>query len=349
MSKEYKYMVCVRCCTYNQESFIGDTLRGFTIQETKFPVVYCIVDDASKDSEPVFLKKWAEENLLFDEEELNSGIEMSYGFICFGKYIGKSNLYFVILLLNKNLFQQPELKLSYTSKWELQSKYIAYCEGDDYWIDSQKLQKQYEILETEKDASFVYTKFQTVDVNSKPITVDYCENYINKSHSGYVFLELLATSNYILTVTTFYRRECLEKVYPDYYDYGFFLQSARQGKAVYLPDVTSCYRINPNSITNVPSTHRALFPKQMFIRYNEIKEALRGNICQELKIHPMLKPTIGFAIGYLLNRRYSPYRWKLLFLLFRYPAYIIPTIKGFFMELLNSKSKKKLLQTLKET
>ena len=47
MEQEYKYMVCTRCFTFNQENYVVDALNGFVKQETGFPVVYVIVDDDS--------------------------------------------------------------------------------------------------------------------------------------------------------------------------------------------------------------------------------------------------------------------------------------------------------------
>lgn len=51
MEQDYKYKVVTLCMTYNQASYIEETLHGFTMQETSFPMVFCIVDDASTDGE----------------------------------------------------------------------------------------------------------------------------------------------------------------------------------------------------------------------------------------------------------------------------------------------------------
>ena len=56
MEQNYKYMVVTKCMTYNQSKFICDTLKGFEMQATTFPVVYCIVDDASTDGEQGLLQ-----------------------------------------------------------------------------------------------------------------------------------------------------------------------------------------------------------------------------------------------------------------------------------------------------
>ena len=59
---EYEYLVCTRCFTYNHELYIKDALEGFAMQETSFPVVTVIVDDASTDNTAGVIRKFVEEN-----------------------------------------------------------------------------------------------------------------------------------------------------------------------------------------------------------------------------------------------------------------------------------------------
>ena len=51
MESEYKYMACTQCMTYNHSPYILETLKGFAIQQTSFPIVFCVIDDASPDGE----------------------------------------------------------------------------------------------------------------------------------------------------------------------------------------------------------------------------------------------------------------------------------------------------------
>lgn len=53
-----KFKVCIRCMTYNQAKYIVDTMNGFAIQQTDFPFVCCIVDDASTDGEQQVIKEY---------------------------------------------------------------------------------------------------------------------------------------------------------------------------------------------------------------------------------------------------------------------------------------------------
>ena len=149
MDNAYKYMVAARCFTYNHVHYIEDTLKGFVLQETTFPSVYIIIDDASTDGEQEFLKNWAEKYLSQDVECLDWKAE-SYGRVLESRLTNNPNSLFVIILLYENLFQKGKgyLKFDYIAKWLNDSKYLAICEGDDYWVDRNKLQKQVDYLES---------------------------------------------------------------------------------------------------------------------------------------------------------------------------------------------------------
>ena len=66
---DYKYKVATQCMTYNQRPYIEDTLKGFVMQQTTFPVVYVVVDDASTDGEQELLFNWAHKNLNFGSDD----------------------------------------------------------------------------------------------------------------------------------------------------------------------------------------------------------------------------------------------------------------------------------------
>lgn len=157
MVKEYKYVVATQCMTYNHALYIEDTLRGFAMQETTFPVVYMIVDDASTDGEQDVLKKWGESHLQIEEGEA-AWHNLSYGKQILAPLKGNPNAHFLILLLNENHFQSGRgtQKMSYISEWKENAKYHALCEGDDFWVRPNKLQKQVDFLESHPDYSMCF-------------------------------------------------------------------------------------------------------------------------------------------------------------------------------------------------
>lgn len=159
MGKEYKYTVATRCFTYNQATLIADALHGFSMQETRFPAVYLVIDDASTDGEAEVLKQWAAANLA-----LEAGTEpcriRPYGQVIEGRLKENPLSTFVILLLAENHYRAGihETIHQYIAEWEGNARYLATCDGDDYWTDSRKLQKQVEILDADDSVGVVYAK-----------------------------------------------------------------------------------------------------------------------------------------------------------------------------------------------
>lgn len=144
-----KFKVCVRCCTYNQAKFITDAMNGFTMQQTSFPFVCTIVDDASTDGEQDVIRKYLQDNFDFSEGAEAYEKETDYARITYAWHKTNRNCFFVVLLLKENLYskRQGYKKLGYISEWRDPCEYEALCEGDDYWIVPDKLQKQIDCLD----------------------------------------------------------------------------------------------------------------------------------------------------------------------------------------------------------
>ncbi len=123
-------LVCVRTMTYNHEDYIRDCIEGFLMQRTTFPVRLLIHDDASTDQTASIVREY--EN----------------------KYPGL----FKVFYQEENTFKK-KFKLQLRSEfmgWSI-GKYEALCEGDDYWTDPLKLQKQVEFLDENEEYSFCTT------------------------------------------------------------------------------------------------------------------------------------------------------------------------------------------------
>lgn len=140
-------MVSVKCLAYNHEKFIRQALDGFVMQKTNFRYEVLIHDDASTDSTAAIITEYAE------------------------KYpdIIKP------LLEKENLFSKPDGDhINQTILPALRGKYIALCEGDDYWTDPNKLQKQVDFMESHPDFTFCFHNailhFENGSQPDKPFT-----------------------------------------------------------------------------------------------------------------------------------------------------------------------------------
>lgn len=146
-----KFKVCCRCFTFNHSKYITDTMNGFTMQQTSFPFVCCIVDDASTDGEQEVIRKYVEESFDFSEGSVAYHKETDYAHITYAQHKTNKNCYFAILYLKENHYSQRKPKMQYLSEWRDGCEYEALCEGDDYWIASEKLEKQVVFLEKSPD------------------------------------------------------------------------------------------------------------------------------------------------------------------------------------------------------
>lgn len=148
------FKTIVYCRTYNQSGSITNALDGFVDQTTEFPFICAIFDDASTDGEQTVIRDYF--NHFFDTKDFKLGIEKEtdYAFIEFGRHKTNKNCHFLIFLLKENHYGKKNV-WPYLEKFVKKTDYIAWCEGDDYWTDSTKLQRQTEFLELHNDYSAV--------------------------------------------------------------------------------------------------------------------------------------------------------------------------------------------------
>ena len=121
-------MVSIRCIAYNQEKYIRDCLEGFVMQQTNFKFEAIVHNDASTDGTAAIIKEYAE------------------------KYpdIIKP------ILETENQYSKHDGSLQRIMAEVCKGRYVAFCEGDDYWTDPLKLQKQVDFLESHPDYSLCF-------------------------------------------------------------------------------------------------------------------------------------------------------------------------------------------------
>lgn len=161
--KQYKWTVCTSCMTYNQSTYIEDALNGFTMQKTNFPFVCIVVDDASTDGEQDVIKKYLEQHFELEDKTITRNEETEDYVLSFARHKTNRNCFFAVLFLKYNHYRKKS-KLPYISKWIDNSKYLAMCEGDDYWTAPQKLQTQVDYLETHPNIVLSCHQYSVTDV-----------------------------------------------------------------------------------------------------------------------------------------------------------------------------------------
>ena len=136
-----RLQVSIRCITYNHAPYIANALDSFLMQETNFPFEIVVHDDASTDGTADIIREY--------EKKYPKIIKPIYE--------------------TENQYSKKDGSLKKILDEVCVGKYTAMCEGDDYWCDSKKIQKQYDFLETNPDYSACAhnTKIINLDNNSE--------------------------------------------------------------------------------------------------------------------------------------------------------------------------------------
>ena len=238
------FKVCVYCSTFNQTSYIKDTMDGFCMQQTNFPFVCLIMDDASTDGEPEVLEAYLNDH--FDTEWTK---ETDDYHLTVARHQENRNCYFAVYLLKYNHYSIKKPRLKYYREVTDEIDYVALCEGDDYWTDVHKLQKQADALDANPQAMLAFTNFRIVDGKGQPLPAGsrpVIEQFARRSHSGDNLPTLLRYGNYIMVLTSMYRYKVFESEYfsnsPVRMDFNTTMAAALMGDFIWMPEVTGCYR-----------------------------------------------------------------------------------------------------------
>jgi len=220
---EEEPLVSISCISYNHVNYIRKAIEGFIMQKTNFRFEVLIHDDASTDGTVDIIKE----------------------------YEAKFPDIILPLYEEENQWVKGKIGSAYFNYPRARGKYIALCEGDDFWIDPYKLQKQVDFLESHSDYGLVYTDIEYVDTNSNPIILDPGSKIAVRRVYDYIFGHYLNDPGFIYTTSTLFRRSLLDIAGASQwfvYDHWLFMDLARQSKVYFLSDKTSAYRKNPNGL-----------------------------------------------------------------------------------------------------
>lgn len=207
-------LVSICCITYNHEKYIRDAIEGFLMQQTSFNYEVIIADDCSTDNTDVIIKEYIQKH-------------------------PKGNIikYF---RHEKNIGMMPNFVFALR---QCTGKYIALCDGDDYWTDPLKLQKQVDFLEKNEDYVLVA---HNIDIKNGD-TVEHFE----KTQVEY-FLSDFYESSCLSTASVVFKNIGsidLKKICGALVgDWPLFIMLAENGRIGFMKEYMAVYRVHANGV-----------------------------------------------------------------------------------------------------
>lgn len=261
MNQNLKISVCM--ITYGHEKYIRQAIEGILMQECNFEVELIISNDCSPDKTNILVqdilknhprKSWVK----YFEHETNLGI--------------MPNLFF--------------------SLDQCSGKYVAMCEGDDYWITKDKLQKQVDILENNEDCGLVYSNSKSYIQETGQLLESPTKFIKNEDQ---IIPEMLK-SKFIEFASTVFRKRILDQVIITLKeelkgkvigDTRILLETVYLSKLYYLNEATSVYRILEGSASHPITIEKFIFAlkdsylcRKTFVQRNNLNKAwLSDSIC----------------------------------------------------------------------
>lgn len=266
---ENDILVSVWMTTYNHESYISEAIEGVLNQKTNFSYELIIGEDNSTDNT---------RQICLDYEN---------------KYPGTIKL----ILNNQNIGLIANYNMTLQ---KCKGKYVAYCDGDDYWSDPLKLQKQVDFLERNESLDLVCTD-KNVQSGMKI--------YISEGNMRFadISFETIVLSNMICPSTVLIKSEIAKKYSSSVteaaivrnwltFDYPLWLEISMDHKIGFIPDVTCVYRFVPDSGSHPYDTLKAyrwdkclldiqLYYYKKYITRNKDKNLRFRNNFKEMVFH----------------------------------------------------------------
>lgn len=226
-------LLSIKCMTYNHEKYIAQCIEGFLIQKTSFPFEILIHDDCSTDRTESIVREY----------------EVRFPNIIKGIY---------------EIENQWEKKCNAHLKKidaAIKGKYIAICEGDDYWTDPLKLQKQVDFLEMNPEYSMC---FHSAKIINELGIADKLSGVVEEREytANEVFKQWTAPTASLLFKREIYDLPMNDRYKPLYGDIILILKAAKCGKLKGMSDQMSVYRVHSGGVT-YDKTRRKGFAKRL--------------------------------------------------------------------------------------
>jgi glycosyltransferase involved in cell wall biosynthesis len=273
-------LVSVTIATYQHTGFINKCLDGVVNQITNFEIEILVGDDYSDDGTfeicLEYSRKYPQLITLVRHPRMNNiKIEQHYS----GRFNSAYNLFFA------------------------RGKYIAICEGDDYWTNPYKLQKQIEFLESNSDYTICFHKVNILKPSGE-ITKDFITKIPAESSDIY---DLAKFGNYIHTPSVVIRN-VFEEMPKEYFesplgDYFLYMLAAQHGKIKYLDDTMAIYR---HGVGIWSSQERIQIIKKSLLTYSLLRKYFRR--IDNNKIALIFQKKISLLIGNFITKEFNKNR-----------------------------------------
>lgn len=215
------------CLAYNHEKYIRHTLEGFVNQKTDYKFKVIVHDDASTDKTADIIREYAE------------------------KY---PDMIIPIFQSENQYSKHIEIIKTYIAPL-IEGKYVAVCEGDDYWCDENKLQMQIAYMETHPECSMCV--HNTELINEQGESLGRCINTLNFETDFTPEQVIEAGGGQLFQTSSFVYRQELDSVRPEAFhmgsagDYPLAIYMSCCGKVHYFSNIMSKYRIGANGSWSV--------------------------------------------------------------------------------------------------
>lgn len=241
-------LVNVLIPTFQHARFVAQTIEGCLGQQTSFDFNLVIGDDGSIDGAPEVIRRYAAQHpdrirAFLHPENLGPKEPRELG--------GKNNVLF--------LFGQCT------------APYIALCEGDDYWTDPYKLQKQVDFLETHPAYALRFHNVRVTYEDGSP------SHPFNEplGRNTFTLDDLFADRWFVPTCSTLFRN-VFRDGFPDWYhrmaggDLGIFILAAAHGKLHYDPEIGGVYRRHRGGLSNQHTVVNRFYLQNRLELFNEL-------------------------------------------------------------------------------
>ena len=290
-----KPLVSIICFAYNHEKFIKDAIEGFLIQKTTFPFEIIIHDDASTDCTPNIIKEYEQNNPelfkpIYQKENQASKEKGRVSKICFNAVRGE---------------------------------YIALCEGDDYWTDPLKLQKQVDFLEANPAYSMCGAQAKCLVINQD--NQEFSGGFLTNKKEVLTTLDFL--SGYPMHTSTVLLRKSMLQM-PDWLtnvkngDVTLFSLLSENGPAFFMNKPVSVYRVTGTGVWSSASIETRYYAFKNTVNYlnkhfnGKYKTAqLRWEYNEAKKVSQMYwnEKQYGMYLKFIF-KNYHRYFWRFIWL-----------------------------------